>query len=135
MSHKTDATLRPFFICFFTLCAFSPRKYESILRGFRLLCKLYLLRKLYFDFVKVIFRLSAEVIFWLSPKLRYLSITCPKGKYHAAGISLRKQYHAAGISLPLGLSRRRCIAFPGGKNIVSSLIILFLLYINIFIII
>ena len=127
MSHKTDATLRPFFICFFTLCAFSPRKYECILRGFRLLCKLYLLRKLYFDFVKVIFRLSAEVK--VNPQLaRRANITATQ--YHC-----RRQYHAEGISLPLGSLRRRCIAFSSGKNIVSSLIILFLLFINIFIII
>ncbi|MDY6136702.1 MAG: hypothetical protein SPI13_05740, partial [Eubacteriales bacterium] len=30
----------------------------------------YICFAVYFDIVKVIFRLSAEVIFWLSPKLR-----------------------------------------------------------------
>ena len=33
----------------------------------------YICFAVYFDFVKVIFRLT--------PKLRYLSITCPQGKY------------------------------------------------------
>lgn len=128
MSHKTDATLRPFLFAFPHCAPFLHASTKVSWVGLDCYAVI-------FDFVKIIFRLSAEVIFWLSPKLRYLSITCPKGKYHAAGISLRKQYHAAGISLPLGLSRRRCIAFPGGKNIVSSLIILFLSYIIIFIII
>ena len=53
------------------------------------------------------------MIFWLSPKLRYLSITCPKDKYHAAGISLRKQYHAAGISLPQGNK----VSLPGDCHV------------------
>ena len=61
--------------------------------------RLYLLRKLYFDFVKVIFWLSPKLYFGFQPKLRYLSITCPQGKYHCNAISLsktislRKQYH------------------------------------------
>ena len=52
--------------------------------------QLYMLRKLYFDFVKVIFWLSPKLYFGLQPKLRYLSITCPQGKYHCNAISLSK---------------------------------------------
>ena len=55
--------------------------------------RLNLLRKLYFDFVKVIFWLLPKLYFGFQPKLRYLSITCPQGKYHCNAISLRKQYH------------------------------------------
>ena len=50
--------------------------------------RLNLLRKLYFDFVKVIFWLSPKLYFGFQPKLRYLSITCPQGKYHCNAISL-----------------------------------------------
>ena len=47
--------------------------------------RLNLLRKLYFDFVKVIFRLIAEVEVFIH--------NFPQGKYHCNAISLRKQYH------------------------------------------
>ncbi len=45
----------------------------------------WLLPKLYFDFVKVIFRLLAEVTVFIH--------NFPQGKYHCNAISLRKQYH------------------------------------------
>ena len=80
--------------------------------------RLYLLRKLYFDFVKVIFWLSAKLYFGFQPKLRYLSITCPQGKYHCNAISLsktislRKQYLAEGISL-----HKQQGALPGDSHV------------------
>jgi len=49
---------------------------------FRLVPKLYLLRKLYFDCRQSYILTAVKVIFWLAPKLRYLSITCPRRTLH-----------------------------------------------------
>ena len=51
--------------------------------GLRLLRKLYLQCKLYFDFVKVIFRLTAEVIFRLTAEVK-VNPQRAKGTHRAA---------------------------------------------------
>ena len=86
----------PIFGGFLFIRVFSPRVH-SIPRGphFNKLFaakggRLNLLCKLYFGFRQSYILTLSKLYFGLQPKLRYLSITCPKGKYHAEGISLSK---------------------------------------------